>query len=381
LGKGWRYLGAIFIKQYISMSELSNYSETIKSLKSAILSSRYRAAVLVNQEMLTLYFSVGKQISEKTHEEAWGTSVLERLSQDLQNELPGLKGFSATNLKRMRLFYDEWNSLFTISSSVTNQLQLSDNKSITIRPSVTDELKNLFLQVSFTHHYELLTKTVTLEERIFYIQKVAQNFWSVDTLKHQIKANLFAKEGSLPNNFTKILTDNNLRAKALQSFKDEYLLDFINIEDPDEEDEKMIENEIVRNIKKFLLSLGADFAFLGNQFRLLVDEDEYFIDLLFFNRKLQCLVAFELKKGKFKPEYLGKMNFYLSVLDENIKQPHENPSIGIILCKEKNNKIVEFSFRDFNKAMGVATFKTANELPEQFKNSLPDVETLKKLMD
>ncbi len=363
------------------MTELSNYTETIKNLKSAILNSRYRAAVLVNQEMLSLYFSVGKLISEKTKQEKWGTNVLERLSQDLQNELPGLKGFGATNLKRMKLFYDEWNSLFQIDANSKNLTQLSDNETLIIRPLLTDELQILFLQVSFTHHYELLIKTKTLEERIFYIQKVAQNFWSVDSLKHHIKANLYQKEGNLPNNFTQTLTDSDLRAKALQSFKDEYLLDFINIEDPDEADEKMIENEIVRNIKKFLLSLGADFAFLGNQFRLLVDEDEYFIDLLFFNRKLQCLVAFELKKGKFKPEYLGKMNFYLSALDEYIKQPHENPSIGIILCKEKNNKTVEFSFRDFNKSMGVATFKTTHELPEQFKNALPDVETLKKLMD
>lgn len=363
------------------MTELSNYTETIKNLKATILSSRYRAAVLVNQEMLALYFSVGKLISDKTQQEAWGSSVLERLSQDLQNELPGLKGFSATNLKRMRLFHEEWNSSIIIDSNNEKTIQITDSEEVIIRPSVTDELKALFLQVSFTHHYELLIKTKTLEERIFYIQKVAQNFWSVDTLKHQIKANLYQKEGNLPNNFTKVLTDNDLRAKALQSFKDEYLLDFINIEDPDEEDEKMIENEIVRNIKKFLLSLGADFAFLGNQFRILVDEDEYFIDLLFFNRKLQCLVAFELKKGKFKPEYLGKLNFYLSALDEYIKQPYENPSIGIILCKEKNNKTVEFSFRDFNKAMGVATFKTANELPEQFKNALPNVETLKRLMD
>lgn len=358
------------------MTELSNYSETIKALKSTILSSRYKAAVLVNQEMLTLYFSVGKLISEKTQEEAWGTSVLERLSQDLQNELPGLKGFGATNLKYMRIFYESW-SVYDISKNI----HPSENQDFVIRQSATDELQKMFLQVSFTHHNLILAKAKALEERLFYIQKIAQNFWSVDTLKHHLKGNLYQKEGLLPNNFTQTLTDNDLRAKALQSFKDEYLLDFINIEDPDEADEKLIENEIVRNIKKFLLSLGADFAFLGNQFRIIVDEDEYFIDLLFFNRKLQCLVAFELKKGKFKPEYLGKLNFYLSALDEYIKQPHENPSIGIILCKEKNNKTVEFSFRDFNKSMGVATYKTAHELPEEFKNSLPDVETLKKLMD
>lgn len=363
------------------MFVLSGYTETLKNLKNAILSSRYRAAVLVNKELLSLYFGIGQLISEKIKQEKWGAKVLERLSEDLQHELPGLKGFSATNIKRMRQFHETWKECFDIYNQETILSQNTNNELFIISPSITDQFKNLFLQVSFTHHYEILIKTATLQERIFYIHKTSQNFWSVETLKHHLKANLFQKEGSLPNNFTQIITNNDLRAKALQSFKDEYLLDFINIEDPDEEDEKLIENEIVRNIKKFLLSLGADFAFLGNQFRLLVEEDEYFIDLLFFNRKLQCLVAFELKKGKFKPEYMGKMNFYLSALDEYIKQPHENPSIGIILCKEKNNKIVEFSFRDFSKAMGIATYKTANEVPEQFKNALPNADTLKKLMD
>ena len=143
----------------------------------------------------------------------------------------------------------------------------------------------------------------------------------------------------------------------------------------------MIENEIVRNIKKFMMSLGADFAFISNQYRMIIDGEECFTDLLFFNRKLQCLVSFDLKRGKFKPEYVGKMNFYLSALDEFVKKPHEQPSIGIILCKEKKNKTVEFSFRDLNKAMGVATYKTCSELPRKFKSALPDVETLKKLLD
>ncbi len=357
------------------------YSDTIKALKSQILSSRYRAAVLVNQELLVLYFLVGKTISEKTKTEKWGTQVLERLSQDLQNELPGLRGFSATNLKYMRLFFEAWSPYFAIRQSLTDELQVVDYQNFTIHQSLTNEFSSYFLQVSFTHHNQVLSKTKTLEQRQFYIQKVAQNFWSVDTLKHHLKANLFEKEGSLPNNFKRAINQDDLRAKALHAFKDEYLLDFINIEDPDEEDERLIENEIVRNIKKFLLSLGSDFAFLGNQFRVLVEGEEFFIDLLFFNRKLQCLVAFELKKGNFKPEYLGKMNFYLSALDEYIKQDHENPSIGIVLCKEKNNKIVEFSFRDLNKSMGVATYTTANDLPAQYKGTLPDAETLKSLMN
>jgi predicted nuclease of restriction endonuclease-like (RecB) superfamily len=373
--------------------KLKIYSDTIKQLKSAILTSRYKAAVLANRELLGLYFTVGKLITEKTQQGKWGDKVLAELSNDLQHELPGLKGFSATNIKRMRVFYQEWNGYFTISPSLTDQLHKKGQKgsdsgkfaisglpTSQISPSVTDQFVSAFLSVSFTHHTEVLTQAKTLEERQFYVIKIATEFWSVTTLKHHLKNKLFKKEGKLPNNFSIAITNEDLRAKALQSFKDEYLLDFINIEDPDEEDERLIENEIVRNIKKFLLSLGADFAFISNQYRLIVDEVEYFSDLLFFNRKLQSLIAFDLKKGKFKPEYAGKMNFYLSALDEYVKQPHELPAIGIILCKEKNNKTVEFSFRDMTKPMGVATYKTSTQLPKKFKNALPDAETLKKLM-
>lgn len=205
-------------------------------------------------------------------------------------------------------------------------------------------------------------------------------FWNYRHLEKQITTKLFYQKGTLPNNFSQTLPENHIE-KALKTFKDEYLLDFINIQEGEEENERIFEQQIVLNIKKFILSIGYDFAFMGNQFRLIVDEEEYFIDLLFFNRKLQCLVAFELKTGKFKPEYLGKMNFYLSALDDLVKQASENPSIGIILCKEKNNKTVEYSFRDFTKVMGVATYQTSNELPKKYKEILPDSETLKKLLD
>ncbi len=316
-----------------------------------------------------------------------------QLSTDLQHELPGLKGFSATNIKRMKLFYQQWNTCFAISPTPSDQLQKKNKKQTLtdklligqsstdqFSPTLSDQFIQHFFTTSFSHHYELLVKTKTLAERQFYIEKIATEFWSLEALRHHLKNKLFRKKGTLLNNFSTAITNDTLRAKALQSFKDEYLLDFINIEDPDEEDERMIENEIVRNIKKFLMSLGADFAFISNQYRMIVDDVEYFTDLLFFNRKLQCLVAFDLKKGKFKPEYAGKMNFYLSTLDEYIKQPHEQPAIGIILCREKNMKTVEFSFRDMHKPMGVATYKTSNQLPKQFKGALPTAETLKKLM-
>ncbi|WP_231490653.1 YhcG family protein [Pedobacter sp. Leaf170] len=362
--------------------ELSkNYLDNINALKSAILKSRYKAATIVNKELLILYFAIGRFISRKIEEEKWGAKIIDNLSADLQLELPGLRGFSASNIKRMRVFFEAWHDQFVISPSVTNQTQVIDLEEIKFSPSLTDQLGNVFSNVSFTHHIEILQNTKSLDERIFYIQKTAAEFWSISTLKNHLANQTFKKTGRLPNNFSQTIINDDVRQKALQSFKDEYLLDFLNIEDNDENDERVLESEIVQNIKKFLMSLGSDFAFIANQYRLIVEDEEYFLDLLFFNRRLQCLVVFELKTGKFKPEYMGKMNFYLSALDEYVKQPHEQTSIGIILCKEKKNKVIEFSFRDFNKAMGVSTYKTSQVLPAAFKGLLPDVETLKKLMD
>ena len=310
----------------------------------------------------------------------------------------------------MRIFYEEWECiqpylidkkepLFQFSEEELNRQLLSAelknqnrqlatgdlNDSFLIQQLATAELENewieLFLKVPFTQHRLIIRGAEVTEERVFYIQKVATEFWSFETLKHHLKSDLYQRQGKLAHNFQSTLSENAFRQKALMAFKDEMLLDFINIEDADEEpNERILENAIVQNIKKFIMALGTEFSFIGNQHRLLIEDEEYFIDLLFFNRKIQSLVAIELKKGKFKAEYVGKMNLYLSALDEMVKQPHENPSIGIILCKEKNNKIVEFAFRDTSKPMGVVTYKTYNDLPEAYKNILPDTETLKSLL-
>jgi predicted nuclease of restriction endonuclease-like (RecB) superfamily len=376
----------------MEQQSISNYNQAILAIKSAIVQSRYRAATLVNREMLSLYFGIGEYISKNSREGFWGTNAIEVIAQQLQNELPGLRGFSATSLKKMRTFYDEWKSILSnrpLTTDVNRQLSIGDlqkqnNQEITNRPLATDDLSaeslECFLNIGFTHHYEILLKTKSTGERLFYIQKCASEFWSVEKLKYNLKAGLFQKQGSLPNNFGKTITDRNLQKHALQSFKDEYLLDFINIEDPDEVDERLLENEIVLHIKKFIMALGSDFSFLGNQYRLQVDEKEYFIDLLFYNRRIQCLVAIELKRGVFKPEYVGKLNFYLSALDEYVKLPHENPSIGIILCKSQSKNTVEFAFRDTSKPMGVATYQLATQLPEPYRNILPDAETFKQLL-
>ncbi len=367
-----------------------NYADVVRQIKNAILQSRYKAAKLANREMLSLYFGIGKFISENSRNHFWGTSAIERISERLQQELPGLRGFSPANIKRMRQFYEEWQPYLITENQIQSiRPMLSDEIRIdllaTNRPTVSDDLDmdtwNSFLSIGFSHHYEIIIRTKTLEERFFYIGKCATEFWNYRVLQNNLKSNLFAKQGKLPNNFAITISDADLRRKALLSFKDEYLLDYINIESPDDEvDERVLESEIVLNIKNFIMSLGKDFAFVGNQHRFIVEEREYFVDLLFFNRQLQCLVAIDLKRGEFKPEYLGKMNFYLSALDDLVRLPHENRSIGIILCKSKKEKIVEYAFRDTSKPMGVSTYKLAAELPEKYRDILPDVEELKKLM-
>ena len=388
----------------------NNYVLAVKQIKTAILKSRYEAAALANKELLKLYFGIGQYVSFHSRNKNWGKGAIDSISSLLQQELHGLRGFSATNIRNMRIFYEEWECmqpflidkkapLFQFSEEELNRQLLSAelknqnrqlatgdlNDSFLIQQLPTAELENewieLFLKVPFTQHRLIIRGAEVTEERVFYIQKVATEFWSFETLKHHLKSDLYQRQGKLAHNFQSTLSENAFRQKALMAFKDEMLLDFINIEDADEEpNERVLENAIVQNIKKFIMALGTEFSFIGNQHRLLIEDEEYFIDLLFFNRKIQSLVAIELKKGKFKAEYVGKMNLYLSALDEMVKQPHENPSIGIILCKEKNNKIVEFAFRDTSKPMGVVTYKTYNDLPEAYKNILPDTETLKSLL-
>ena len=369
---------------------IMNFNEAIKAIKRAILQSRYRAAKLANREMLSLYFGIGKFISENSRTYFWGTSAIENISERLQQELPGLRGFSPTNIKRMRQFYEGWHEyLLTGNQDNINRPTLSDEIQIDLlvlyRPTLSDDLDmdrwNSFLSVGFSHHHEILIRTDILEERFFYIGKCAAEFWDYRLLKRNLTTKLFAEQGKQPNNFSITISDADLRRKALLSFKDEYLLDYINIESPDDEvDERVLESEIVLNIKNFIMSLGKDFAFIGNQYRLIIEEQEYFVDLLFFNRQLQCLIAFELKRGAFKPEYLGKMNFYLSALDDLVRLPHENRSIGVILCKSKKEKIVEYAFRDTSKPMGVSTYKLTAELPEKYREILPSEEELRKLM-
>ena len=343
-----------------------NYREAVKTIKEAILRSQYRAATSVNKEQLSLYYGIGRYVSKNSRIGFWGKGAIEQISSLLQKELPGLRGFSTSNIKNMRVFYEEWEPVLN-RQPLADEFNWSD-----------------FFSIGFSHHTEIISKAKTLEARLFYIHECAIRYWSKYTLRDYLKADLYSHRGTLPNNFAQTLPDTKQALKAVCSFKDEYLLDFINVEELDEQeedlDEKIVEKSIVANVKKFIMTFGQDFSFMGNQYRVEVAGEEMFIDLLFFNRELNSLVAVELKSGKFRSSYLGQLNTYLSALDSYVRKPHENPSIGIILCREMSQTFVEFAVRDYNKPMGVATYRTSKDMPERLRNALPDIEELRKLL-
>jgi predicted nuclease of restriction endonuclease-like (RecB) superfamily len=369
------------------LSDITIYLEAVKEIKNAILQSRYRAAQMANAEQLSLYYSVGKYVSENTRTGQWGTRAIEQISKQLQVELPGLRGFSPTNIKYMRLFYEKWQPSFEPNRQLPSDDLSPHMGNLAIRQLSTDELASkdmdAFLRVGFSHHTEILSKCDSLNERWYYIHNCAVEFWTVESLKYHIRAKDFEKYGTAPNNFELTIPDEKQVSRAVLSFKDEYLLDYINIDeetDPELIDERVLNKTLVANIKNFILAFGDGFIPMGSQFRIIVEGQEFFLDLLFHNRNLNCLVDIELKRGVFKPSYLGQLNFYLSALDDYVKKPHENNSIGLLLCKEANRSIVELAVRDFNKPMGVATYRLGKDIPEEYRSLIPIIDGVQKII-
>lgn len=377
-------------KEAIIRQDTADYNTAVQTKKEAILRSQYQAAKLINREMLSLYYGIGRYISANSREGFWGTGAIRTISERLRKELPGLKGFSETNLKNMRLFYEEWEPVFSksaistlISSVATDEIETS--LLLPAKSSVTTDDLELFLSLDFTHHIAILNGEKDASKRLKYIQLSLANRWNAKYLQQQIKDNAADKYGTMPSNFGVTIKDSRDAIKALNMFKDEYLLDFINTEevgirDIQDIDERVVEKEIIHNIKKFIMTFGRDFAFVGNQYHLEAFSEDFFPDLLFFNRELNCLVVVELKTGNFKPGYLAQLMTYLRILDDKVKKPHENPSIGIVLCKNANKDFVEYVIQDYAKPMGVATYRLREDMPEKLREALPDVEDLKKLL-
>ena len=365
------------------------YLKAVELIKTAILQSQYNAIRLANQEQLKLYFGIGRYISENSRSGFWGTSALDIISAQLKKDLPGLMGFGVTSLKNMRKFYEAWASVEDKSATAVADLQGIEDEAIAIRQPELPMLEGFpsseFFDVPFTHHIRILEKEKDSDARIYYIRRAALSHLSKEALIKAIEEDEFHHRGALPNNFLTTLPDARSARRAIRAFKDEYLLDFMNAEELDagdieDVDEKVLENEIVKNIRDFILKFGKDFTFVGNQVSVEVKGNVFKIDLLFFNRELNALVAVELKRGPFKTAYLGQLNGYLTVLDDYVRKPHENPSIGLVLCKSADKSIVEYFIKDYNKPMGVATFRTREEMPEKFRDALPDIEELKKIL-
>ena len=380
---------------------------TVKEIKSAIVRAQSRVAANANAEMLSLYFGIGRYVSYKTQTEKWGSGVIDTISTQLQKEMPGLRGFSGKSIRKMRQFYESWGDS-AIWPSATAKLGNSGNylsvkavksgqqESVSvIWPSPTAKLEATsgmavtiaeFLSISFSYHMEILSGVKTLEERLFYIHETAQNKWKERQLRESIKRDDFHHRGAMPSNFAATIPDATLARKTLAMFRDEYLLDFVNLDDieaatGEDVDERVVEKSIVANIRQFITEFGKDFSFIGNQYRVEAAGHEHFIDLLFFNRELNALVAVELKKGESKPIYLGQLNLYLQALDDTVKKPHENASVGIILCQSADKSYVEYAIRDYNKPLGVATYRTADEMPENLKRALPPIDELRKQLE
>lgn len=369
----------------------TQYNDAVKQIKTAILQSQAKALKGVNQEQLALYYGIGRFISQNSRAGFWGKDAIDTISRQLSTEVPGLRGFSPRNLRNMRMFYEEWKCLDTNLADASAKLDFG-NKSADESANL-DSCKSLtpleiadipivaFFSIGFSHHTLILSKTKTLEERRYYIQLCSDLQLSYDALERKIAEDAYHNQGNMPNNFGMTIPDYKRAFQAIQMFKDEYLLDYINVEqlgERDEDiDERVIENEIVHNVKNFIMTFGRGFSYMGNQVHYDKLGHDHWVDLLFFNRILKSLVVIELKKGSFKPAYLGQLAAYLRVLDDEERIEGENPSVGIVLCKDADRAYVEYVLQDYTKPMGVATYKSSQE---RLRELLPDEEEIKKLL-
>jgi predicted nuclease of restriction endonuclease-like (RecB) superfamily len=334
----------------------SDYRDFVKEIKEKIYHSQLKALQAVNRELLALYNEIGKSIVEKQEQLGWGKSIIENLAKDLQNEFPGMQGFSARNLWLIRSFYIEY----------------KDNV----------KLQPLVAEISWSHNVILMGKCKDLLEREFYILLTRKYGWSKSILIHQIESGAYERYLLNQTNFTKALEE-KYRHQAKLAVKDSYNFDFLEL--GKEYDERQLELGLINNIRSFLLEMGGDFSFIANQYKLVIDGEEFYIDLLLYHRQLRSLVAIELKTTDFIPEYAGKMQFYLSVLDDKVRQEGENPSIGIIICKTKRRTVVEYALKTTGSPMGVADYSLSKTLPKKLKGLLPSseeiIESLSHLTD
>lgn len=329
--------------------ELDNYTQILATLKETVRQSRHKAILAANAHMLHLYWQIGHTVSQEARQHNWGAKIIEKLAHDLRSEFPDMKGFSFRNVKYMRQFAEFYTDREFGQQAVA--------------------------QIPWGHHVVIMDKIKDTETAVFYMTKTVENGWSRDVLSLQIKSRLYERQGKSISNFSSTTPD--FRSDLIQqTFKDPYVFDFLTLHDAYQE--KDLEAALTDHITKFLLELGAGFAYVGKQYHLEVGGQDFYIDLLFYHIKLRAYVVIELKKGAFKPEYAGKLNFYLSVVDDMLKSDGDQPSIGLLLCQDKNKIVAEYALKDINKPIGVATYQLTESIPENLKGSLPSIETIEK---
>ena len=329
-----------------------SYGALLREIKERIRSAQYAALRAVNRELIELYWDIGRLIVERQAGETWGRSVVQNLAKDLQLEFPGIAGFSAPNLYKIRKFYETYRG---------NEI-----------------LSPLVIEISWTKNLVILEQCKDSAEREFYLRQTKQFGWTKNVLIHQIENRTYEKTAANQTNFDIALPE-HIRNQAKLAVKDEYTFDFLEL--ADEHSERQLEQAILAKVEPFLLEMGGMFSFIGSQYRLEVDGREYFIDLLLFHRRLRSLIAVELKIGEFQPEHVGKMQFYLAVLDNTSRLEDENPAIGILICKSKSRTIVEYALKESAKPIGVGTYRIVSSVPDELRNDLPAPEQIAKLLD
>ena len=396
------------------MSDIKQYQNAVDVIKTAILQSQARAAKAVNQEQLALYYGIGRYVSANTRKKNWGQGAIEVISNQLKQELPGLRGFSARNIKNMRIFYEGWCMLERPNSAVataeftkinTNPSVETDkmgqaivNSAVATAEFAEDreirqlQLANMpdfplreFLSISFTHHIAILAKAKAYDERVFYMKYADTYKPTVEDLEKAIKQDLYHHQDKMPNNFLATIPDYKQAYRAIRMFKDEYLLDYSNVEElgmhDEDVDERVIESSIVHNVKNFIMTFGRGFSFCGSQVHFDKLGHDHWIDLLFFCRDLNRTVVFELKNGGFKVSYLAQLSAYLRILNDDDRRSHEEAPIGIILCRHADKEYAGYIMQDFKQPMGVATYKTADEMDPELLKALPPKEELQRVFE
>lgn len=364
------------------------YGSLLGKIKSRIRSAQAKAALSANAEMIAMYWDIGRMIHNRQVEEGWGAGVIPRLAADLKNELPEVKGFSERNLKYMIRFAREYgtdledgflSSLAIVQQPAALFAEGDDRGPIVQQVAAQSEMPlAVILGLPWFHHITLLEKVKDPSVRAWYAWQALEQGWSRDALMAQIRGQVHKRQGSAVTNFTATLPA--IHADLAQRLlKDPYLFDFLTIEEPFHERE--LETSLVRHLEKFLLELGAGFAFVGRQYHLAISDRDFYLDLLFYHLKLRCFIVIELKKGDFKPEYAGKMNFYCSVVDDQLRNESDNLTIGLILCQTKDRILAEYTLRDMHKPIGISEYELTRSLPENFKSALPTVEEIEAELD